>query len=404
MIHRMLRYPAGWEWHVLQLAKQKGAKHEALPSRKLAHKESTALLSGHKTVKPTSSYSTKEDEKHAQELKQRFPECGAWLEECRDRRNNVITVADTPELKPLLYGTLMLQITEDQADIQPFHFWLSEQQLITVHDDIRIPLRLQSVQHEARIHATRSAPEALFVMIGVILETFHEGLDGFERRLGELERTMRQENRTGLIDDIFDRRYDLLHWSHLFIPVREVHGAAKEAFMDKLTDSEGFKRMTHKLERIESLLKHYSLEIDTLISMDDATANFRGNDIMKTLTIFTVLVLPATIAGSLWGTNFKVLAWDEEPLGFPVMIGAIIVLTLLIYVWLWKKGWTGDLLNSRKTPEPNKSKATEAKRSRSRKKRKASQSSKYAKELLEADKPPAVTLVEDRRVGSKPRI
>jgi magnesium transporter len=403
MIHRMLRYPAGWEWHVLHLAKHKGAKHEPLPSRKQAHKHAGAMLSGHKAAKAASTYSTKEDEKHAEELKQQFPDCVFWLDECRGRRNNVITVADTADLKPLLYGTLMLQISEDQADVQPFHFWLSERQLVTAHDDMRIPLRLQSVQHESRIGTAQTAPEALFVMIGIILETFHEGLDGFEKRLGELEITMRQENRTGLIDDIFERRYDLLHWSHLFIPVREVHGAAKEAFMDKLTETEGFIRITHKLERIESLLKHYSLEIDTLISMDDATANFRGNDIMKTLTIFTVLVLPATIAGSLWGTNFKLLAWEEEPLGFPVMIIVIIVLTLLIYGWLWKKGWTGDLLNNRKSATTGDSNPAQGQRSRSSS-RKSARSKKAAKAIPQADAPAAPTIIEDRRSRSKQRL
>jgi Mg2+ and Co2+ transporter CorA len=185
-------------------------------------------------------------------------------------------------------------------------------------------------------------------MLSIILETFHAGLDGFETRLGELESTMRKENRTGLIDVIFERRYELLHWSHLFIPVRELHGAAKEAFMTELTDTEGFKRITHKLERIDALLKHYALEIDTLISMDDAISSFRGNDIMKTLTIFTVLFLPASIAGAIWGSNFVYLPLKEYKWGFTGMIIVTAVITAIIYIWLWKKGWTGDLLNGRK--------------------------------------------------------
>ncbi|MCA0756670.1 magnesium transporter CorA family protein [Paenibacillus sp. N4] len=351
MIHRMLRYPAGWEWHVLQQARQQAPRQEPLPSRKHTQKQPSAAQGGQAAVKAALIVEKSSGDRGNDELKRQFPECRDWIDDCADRRNNIITVGETEGLEPLLFGTLMFQVSEDQSDVQPFHFWLSRERLLTMHDDMRLPLRLQSVQHTSKFESCGSAPEALFVMVGIILETFHEGLDGFEKRLGELEATMRRENRTGLIDIIFERRYDLLHWSHLFIPVRELHGAAKEAFMEKLTETDGFKRITHKLERIDALLKHYALEIDTLISMDDAISSFRGNDIMKTLTIFTVMFLPATVASSLWGTNFNKLAWKEEPWGFPVMIVTIFVITIVIYVWLWKKGWTGDLLNGRKPSE-----------------------------------------------------
>ncbi len=351
MIHRMLRYPSGWEWHVLQLAKQQAVRQEPMPSRKKSRK---LAASAREELRASHAAAKKEQEAaqgQADELKRAFPETASWIDECAGRRTNQITIGESQESGHLLYGTLMFQVSEDQTDVQPFHFWLSRKKLLTMHDDFRLPLRLQSEEHETKLTGCGTAPEGLFVMLSIILETFHEGLDGFESRLGDLEAAMRQANRTGLIDVIFERRYDLLHWSHLFIPVRELHGAAKEAFMEVLADTDAFKRITHKLERIDALLKHYALEIDTLISMDDAIASFRGNDIMKTLTIFTVLFLPATIISSLWGSNFINLPWKDEPWGFAVMITVVAVITVVIYIWLWKKGWTGDLLNGRKPQE-----------------------------------------------------
>jgi len=105
--------------------------------------------------------------------------------------------------------------------------------------------------------------------------------------------------------------------------------------------------MEHKLSRIESLLMHYALEIDTLLTMDDAISTFRGNDIMKTLTIFTALFTPATVVGALWGMNFSRLPWTVQPWGFMAMCLVVIAATLVIYWWLWHKGWTGDLLKGK---------------------------------------------------------
>ncbi|MDQ8738494.1 magnesium transporter CorA family protein [Paenibacillus sp. LHD-38] len=347
MIHRMLRYPAGWEWHVLQQARQQPPRNEPLPSRKDAQKHTNASREEQRAVKAITRKEQDAAEQHTDELKHLFPECASWIDECSGRRTNMISVGDASHSKKLLFGTLMFQITDDQADVQPFHFWLTEDRLLTMHEDMRLPLRLQSAQHTSKLDSCATAPEAFFIMLSIVLDTFHAGLDGFETRLGELETTMRQENRTGLIDIIFERRYELLHWSHLFIPIREVHSAAKEAFMNDLTDVDSFQRITHKLERIDALLKHYALEIDTLISMDDAISNFRGNDIMKTLTIFTVLFLPATIIGSIWGVNFEILPFKDYKWSFAAMIAVISIITLFMYIWLWKKGWTGDLLNGR---------------------------------------------------------
>ncbi|MFF2886579.1 magnesium transporter CorA family protein [Paenibacillus sp. NPDC057967] len=350
MIHRMLRYPAGWEWHVVQQARYESLDQQPLPSRKAAARGQVSPELKRAKPKPSMSETQTQAEEHIAELKGEFPECAIWLDECQGRRTNHIYVDDQPDIGPLICGTIMIQVTEDQSDVQPFHFWLSGTRLITMHEDMRIPLRLQSGSYTLKYDECQIAPEAFFIMMGVLLKTFHNGLDGFERRLGELEKTMRQRNQTGLLDVIFERRYDLLHWSHLFIPLREVYGAAKESFTDTLEEKEAFIRITHKLERIESLLKHYALEIDTLISMDDAISSFRGNDIMKTLTIFTVLFLPATIAGSLMGSNFDKLPFKNHPWGFAAMVISIFAITIGIYIWLYKKGWTGDLLNKKGGP------------------------------------------------------
>ncbi|GKU76257.1 CorA family divalent cation transporter [Paenibacillus sp. L3-i20] len=350
MIQHMLRYPAGWTWHVVQQASHLPQEQKPLPSRKSVQRAEEAISSKRKVKQSQESDQQALAEEQIAQLKQQFVECATWIDECAGRRTNHISVDDFPGIGPILCGTLMIQVSEEQSDVQSFHFWLSSKRLITMHEDMRIPLRLQNGSHTPKYDGCQIAPEAFFIMISVMLEPFHSGLDGFERRLGELEKTMRIQNRTGLIDVIFERRYDLLHWSHLFIPIREVHGAAKESFGEEITDKDAFVKISYKLERIDTLLKHYALEIDTLISMDDAISSFRGNDIMKTLTIFTVLFLPATIAGTLMGSNFDWLPFQKHRWGFTAMVIGITLITIGIYIWLWKKGWTGDLLNRRSGP------------------------------------------------------
>ncbi len=307
MAHRIFRFNAGWEWlHAFHSAEHSYAK-----------------------------------------LKKTLPDCANWLDECEERANNHVGVSELADGSSVLHGTLMIQISEDESDIQPLHFWVSRERLVSIHHDLRIPIRLQSSPWSEKLERSGSAPEALMILLGLILETFHSGMDEFEVKLNQLENTMRNRNRTDLMDSIFERRYDLLHWSQLFIPVVETQSAAREAFLDQFEETDSYHRLRYKMDRIDGLLNHYSLQIDTLISMDDALSNFRGTDIMKTLTIFTAIFTPAGIIGALWGMNFQRLPWLKETWGFTVVICITLAMTIGIYLWLWYKGWTGDLLKGK---------------------------------------------------------
>ncbi|AZN39700.1 magnesium transporter CorA family protein [Paenibacillus albus] len=341
MMHRLLQFPSKWEWLVLHEPRPESSGLSRSSSRAAGGGYAEAALAGHAEEQAEVKQAS------AAAMKQAYPELAGWMSEIEGNTHNQIIVSELAGGESVLQGTLMFQVSEDETDVLPLHFRVTKSRLVTFAGDMRLSVRLQLDPWQDKLNRCQSAPEGFFVVLGSILETFHVGLDRFETRLGDLEHKMRKQNRTGLMNTIFERRYELLHWSHLFIPIKEIQGAAKEAFMDTLLDQEEYKRMELKLERIEALLKHYAMEIDTLLMMDDAISNFRGNDIMKTLTIFTALFMPATVIGAVWGMNFKRIPWAGEPWGFVAVCSIIVVVTLLIYWWLWHKGWTGDLLNGR---------------------------------------------------------
>lgn len=341
MIHRNLRYTTGWEWHVLQLPQP----IQQAPARR-------AL----KTL-PQANEQANEPNGSCYELKQAFPKAADWIDASYECTSNNVLLSNVEGHGPVVQGTILFQLSEDSKDIAPFHFWLSSHTLLTMHDDMRIPLRLQNLVHLESYESFQSAPEAFFYMIGVLLESLHVGLDIFEDKLGKLELDIRERNRKGLLDDIIDVRYELLHYNHLYLPIREFEGLTKEAFLESITDTESYMKMQHRFDRIDILLKHYAGEIDTLISVDDAISNFKGNEIIRTLTIFTVVCLPATIFGAVWGSNFEWLPFKHSPLGFMYMMLAILCITGVIYYILWKRGWTGDILQRKKDIKKKKLKA-----------------------------------------------
>ncbi|PQP86705.1 CorA family divalent cation transporter, partial [Paenibacillus sp. AR247] len=68
------------------------------------------------------------------------------------------------------------------------------------------------------------------------------------------------------------------------------------------------------------------------------------NEIMKTLTILTAIFTPATVAGAIWGMNFENLPGIKVPWGFVGIMLITFLSTAIMYLWMHRKGWTGDLL------------------------------------------------------------
>ena len=326
MNHRVLRYAEDWEWHMLTFGAADAVRAASVRAKE-SHSDGGRKTEGQPAAGAPDLRSVKRE----------LPDCADWLDACIDRREAQVTVTELPDREDALHGTLMLRLSDDDRDVCAFHYWLTNKRLVTFQMDLRFTLRLQQSPWSDKLERVRSAPEAFAVMLSAALEPFHEGLDAFERRIGLLEEAMSKRNRSALTELIFRRRHELLRWSHSYIGVKEAEGALAEAFANTLADRDSYKKLVLRLSRIEAVIGHYSNEIDTLISMDEALTTLRGNDIMKTLTIFTVLFMPATVAGALWGMNFSLVPWAKEPFGFAALCGIVAAATAAVYLWLWRK-------------------------------------------------------------------
>lgn len=281
-------------------------------------------------------------------LEERYPEIKDWLRKIQEIETNYLSVRFPDGIQPVLFGSMLYSLDEKIEDGNNFvfmHFFVSTEVLITINLDSQTRNVMNTKEKLVMLASCEKPIDGMFVLARTLLHYFHVGMDRFERNLRKVEEVMRKRNQKNLMDQILDARFELLYWSNLFIPFQELITAAKEAYLDELCDSKHYMRFLHRAERMNGLFEHYEKEIDTLISIDDAVAGFRGNDIMKTLTIITVLFTPAMVIGAVWGMNFDFLPWVKDGVtGFILITAVIIASTLGFYAWIRMKGWTKDLL------------------------------------------------------------
>ena len=75
--------------------------------------------------------------------------------------------------------------------------------------------------------------------------------------------------------------------------------------------------------------------VNTYISLSSQ----RTNEVMRVLTIFSVFFMPLTFIVGIYGMNFEFMPELNSVYGYPMVIFAMSMITVVIYFWFRRKGW-----------------------------------------------------------------
>ncbi len=91
--------------------------------------------------------------------------------------------------------------------------------------------------------------------------------------------------------------------------------------------------------RILTLFETMSDNTNHLLTLYFSISAQRTNEVIRVLTLFSVFFMPLTFIVGIYGMNFDVMPELRWRLGYPVVIGFMIVVTLIIFSWFRRKGW-----------------------------------------------------------------
>ncbi|RXZ00893.1 magnesium transporter CorA family protein [Fictibacillus sp. S7] len=283
---------------------------------------------------------------HIKEMVHKLPDCTQWLENVEEQNTNYLRIENYGN-EAVLHGCLTYEKEEEEFDHDFFHFYITRSYFVTVGLEVVRLGRTIKKDMIRQMHQCKTAVEGFFILLGEVLNNYLDGIDHFEYKLKELQYDLRQNNNQVLLDRIYDLRQELLIWTDLTIPVEEIKLAAEEAFFDEITQTTEYRRTSVRIERTLNLINHYQHDIDTMLKLEEVLSSHRGNEIMKTLTVMTVIFTPGMMLGSIWGMNFRNMPELDWKAGYAIALGLIGLSIASIYIWLRMKGWTGDLLKSR---------------------------------------------------------
>jgi Mg2+ and Co2+ transporter CorA len=188
------------------------------------------------------------------------------------------------------------------------------------------------------------APSFVATTIDWIVASYLRALDAVESELEELDARVMTNTPSAAADDLtrlVELRRTIGTLRRALSPHREVVVSLSHPELDALSSEKSAQRFADLERRVtQALDTAREAKESTFGSFDLLVTRIgqRTNDIMKVLTLVTVILLPATVLGGIMGMNFKVGLFDLAWI-FWVVIAAMLGIAVVVLSVARNRAW-----------------------------------------------------------------
>jgi magnesium transporter len=165
-------------------------------------------------------------------------------------------------------------------------------------------------------------------------------LDTIGHKLRSVEEDMSERRAEDIVHDILDVKLEIISYRKVIKPERPTLRVLErrvarflpeelELYFDDIVDA---------AERIWDQLDNYKEVVEALETTNESVIAHKQNDILRILTIFSVILLPLTLITGIFGMNFGHIPFARDYHGFVVTVGIMFSVAMgLLGYFHWKR-------------------------------------------------------------------
>jgi len=215
-------------------------------------------------------------------------------------------------------------------------FFVTESVMLTIHR--ADPSFLSKVRENWDAEfATFEKDHLLNYFLDRILLSFDEPIKNANTQLDLQETTMLHSKNSKIVE----RLYHIKRRASVFKKMLEQMSVIIMGY-SKMAGSESAPYIQDLLDQTKGLVfaaDEVHENSVNLLNLYISLASHRTNELMTVLTIFSVFFTPLTFLAGIYGMNFQYMPELERPAGYPVLLLAMLAITLVIYMAMRKKGF-----------------------------------------------------------------
>lgn len=239
----------------------------------------------------------------------------------------------------------MLFIDPDTDDlvVEQISFVIGKDYVLSLQEhpgDVLEPVRERLRNGLGRVRR-KGADYLLYALLDVIVDHYFTIVDGLGDRIEMLEKKILAKPDDKNLLELQELRSLLITINRYVLPTRELAGrfnTIQSSLIDKGTRRYVSDLQDHTVYIAESI----SMFRDMLSNLENAyhaKLNARLSQVMKLLTVISTIFIPLTFIVGVYGMNFKYMPELEAPMGYPIVMGVMFAISLLMLYFFRRKGW-----------------------------------------------------------------
>jgi magnesium transporter len=222
---------------------------------------------------------------------------------------------------------------------------LRERLLVTFHSvDSRSVTDTKTTVRKAGLPLRRGVAAVLHEILDRQIDRYLPVLEEVEQRLDRIEDALFERPSQALLEEILELKRATLGLRRSLVKQRDVlHRLGRREFaLVPDADAWMFRDVEDHLIRAADLLESYREILGDAVEIYLSVTSNRLNQIVKVLTIFSSIILPLSLIAGIYGMNFKHMPETEWTWGYPFALGLMVLITLLLLVVFWRRGWLSE--------------------------------------------------------------
>lgn len=230
---------------------------------------------------------------------------------------------------------------EPRIRLKEIDAFLGEHFLVTYHAGAESAIEsLRKKCLEVERLMVRGSDRVLAEMLDLVAEEYVEVMERLDSEIDALEDRLFKHASRPALREIFSLKKDVLHLRRVVNPQREVLNRLARAEHKAVSKEESvyFRDVYDHIYRVSEMLESFRDVLATSLEVYLTVVANRTNEIMRILTVFSIILMSASLVSGLYGMNVP-LPGAESKAAFYAILGAMAGFTLALLIAFRKRRW-----------------------------------------------------------------
>lgn len=206
--------------------------------------------------------------------------------------------------------------------------------------DVFDPVR-ERIRNQKRRIRKSTADYLMYALLDIVIDNYILILSNLGEKIENLEEQLLDNPSQDLLSQINSYKKELNFLRKNINPAKEMILGLSKMDSDLLNEANNvhFKELAGNINQAIESSDSYREILSDQLNIYHTTISSKLNDVMKLLTVFSVIFIPLTFIAGIYGTNFEVVPELKYKYSYFIMLGVMLVLAISMLIYFKKRKW-----------------------------------------------------------------